>query len=174
MLVDCGKAAKTSVIQNRWLLWSELWDVWLWELSHSPCQSRRWSTREPLKLREGILSQIQRWHGLSRYTHWRSSSSVQFSLITQSCPTPCDPVNHSTPGLPVHHQLLEFTQTHVHWVSDAIQPSHPLSSPSPPAPNPSQHQSLFQWVNSLHEVDKVLEFQLQHQSFQWTSRTDLL
>ena len=71
-------------------------------------------------------------------------SSVQFSSVTQSCLTLCDPMNHSTPGLPVHHQLLEFTQTHVHRVSDAIQPSHPLSSPSPPAPNPSQHQSLFQ------------------------------
>ena len=101
-------------------------------------------------------------------------SSVQFSSITQSCPTLCDSMNHSTPGLPVHHQLPEFTQTHVHWVSDAIQPSHPLSSSSPPAPNPSQHQSLFQWVNSLHEVAKVLEFQLQHQSFQWTPRTYLL
>ena len=70
--------------------------------------------------------------------------SVQFSSVTQSCPTLCDPMNRSTPGLPVHHQLLEFTQTHVHRVSNAIQPSHPLSSPSPPAPNPSQHQSLFQ------------------------------
>ena len=86
--------------------------------------------------------------------------SVQFSSVTQSCPTLCDPMNCSTPGLPVHHQLPEFTQTHVHRVSDAIQPSHPLSSPSPPAPNPSQHQSLFQWFNSLHEVAKVLEFQL--------------
>ena len=86
--------------------------------------------------------------------------SVQFSSVAQSCPTLCDPMNHSTPGLPVHHQLPEFTQTHVRWVSDAIQPSHPLSSPSPPAPNPSQHQSLFQWVNSLHEVSKVLEFSL--------------
>ena len=74
--------------------------------------------------------------------------------------TLCDPMNRSTPGLPVHHQLPEFTQTHVHRVSDAIQPSHPLSSPSPPAPNPSQHQSLFQWVNTSHEVAKVLEFQL--------------
>ena len=73
----------------------------------------------------------------------------------------CDPMNHSTPGLPVYHQLPEFTQTHAHWVGDAIQPSHPLSSPSPPAPNPSQHQGLFQWVNSSHEVAKVLEFQLQ-------------
>ena len=70
--------------------------------------------------------------------------SVQFSSVTLSCPTLCDPMNRSTPGLPVHHQLLEFTQTQVHRVSDAIQPSPPLSSPSPPAPNPSQHQSLFQ------------------------------
>ena len=85
-----------------------------------------------------------------------------------------DPMNRSMPGLPVHHRLPEFTQTHVHQVSDAIQPPHPLSSPSPPAPNPSQDQSLFQWVNSSHEVAKVLEFQLQHQSFQWTPRTDLL
>ena len=76
----------------------------------------------------------------------------QFSSVTQSCPTLCDPMNHSMTGLPVHHQLPEFTQTHVHRVSDAIQPSHPLLSPSPPAPNPSQHQSLFQWVNSSHEV----------------------
>ena len=98
-------------------------------------------------------------------------TSVQSSSVAQSCMTLCDPMNHSTPGLPVHHQLLEFTQTHVHRVSDAIQPSHPLSSPSPPDPNPSQHQSLFQWVNSSHEVAKVLEFQLQHQSFQWIFRT---
>ena len=98
----------------------------------------------------------------------------QFSSVTQSCPTLCDPMNRNTPGLPVHHQLPEFTQTHVHQVSDAIQPSHPLSSPSPPAPNPSQHQGLFQWVNSLHEVAKVLEFQLQHHSFQRTPRTDRL
>ena len=70
-------------------------------------------------------------------------SSVQFSSVAQLCPTLCDPVNHSMPGLPVHHHLPEFTQTHVHRVSDAIQPSHPLSSPSPPAPNPSQHQSLY-------------------------------
>ena len=87
-------------------------------------------------------------------------ASDQIRSVAQSCPTLCDPMNHSTPGLPVHHQLPAFTQTNVHRVSDAIQPSHPLSSPSPPAPNPSQHQSLFQWVNSSHEVAKVLEFQL--------------
>ena len=82
-------------------------------------------------------------------------------------------MNRSTPGLPVNHQLPEFTQTHVHQVSDAIQPSHPLSSPSAPVRNPSQDQGLFQWVNSSHEVAKVLEFWLQHQSFQWTPRTHL-
>ena len=85
---------------------------------------------------------------------------THLSSVTQSCPTLCNPMNHSTTGLPIHHQLPEFTQTHVHRVGDAIQPSHPLSSPSPPALNPSQHQGLFQWVNSLHEVAKVLEFQL--------------
>ena len=100
--------------------------------------------------------------------------SVQFSSVAQLCPTLCDPMNHSTPGLPVHHQLPEFTQTHVHRASDAIQPSHPLSSPSLPVPNPPQHQSLFQGVNSSHEVAKVLEFQLQHHSFQRTPRADLL
>ena len=89
-----------------------------------------------------------------------SKCCVQFSSVTQSCPTVCDPMNCSMLGLPVHHQLPEFTQSHVHRVGDAIHPSHRLSSPSPPDPNPSQHQSLFQWVNSLHEVAKVLEFQL--------------
>ena len=98
---------------------------------------------------------------------------LQFSSVAQSCPTLCDPMNCSTPGLPVHHQLLEFTETHVHWVGDAIQSSHPLSSPSP-ALNPSQHQGLFQWINSSHEVAKVLEFQLQHHSFQRNPRADLL
>ena len=100
---------------------------------------------------------------------------VQFShSVAQSCPTLCNPMNRSTPGLPVHHQLPEFTQTHAHRISDAIQPSHPLSYPSPHATNPSQHQGLFQLVNSSHEVAKVLEFRLQHQPFQWTPRTDLL
>ena len=88
------------------------------------------------------------------------SSSVQFSSVAKSCLTLCYPKNCSTPGLPVHHHFPEFTQTHVHRVGDAIQPSHPRSSPSPPAPNPSRHQGLFQWVNSSHEVAKLLEFQL--------------
>ena len=95
---------------------------------------------------------------------------LQYSSVAQSCLTLCYPMNCSMPGLPVHHQLPEFTQTHVHQVSDAIQTSHPLSSPFSPAPNLSQHQGLFQWVSSSHEVAKVLEFQPQHQSFQRTSR----
>ena len=103
-----------------------------------------------------------------------NQDSVQFSSVAQSCLTLCDPMNNSMPGLPVHHQLLESTQTHVLLVSDAIQPSHPLSSPSPPVLNLSQHQGLFQWVSSLHQVAKELEFQLQHQFFQWIPRTDLL
>ena len=82
----------------------------------------------------------------------------QFSSVTQLCPSLCDPMNHCMPGLPVHHPLPEFTQTHVHRVDDAIQPFHPLSSASPPAPNPSQHQGLFQWVSSSHEVAKVLDW----------------
>ena len=99
------------------------------------------------------------------------NNGIQFSSVTQLCLTLCDPMNRSTSDLPVHHQLLESTQTHVHWVGDAIQPSHPLSSPFPPALNLSQHQGLFKWVSSSHQVAEVLEFQLQHQSFQRTPRT---
>ena len=105
---------------------------------------------------------------------WKNSyDKPQFSSIAQSCPTLCKPMDCSTPGLPIHHQHREFTQIHAHWVGNAIQPSHPLSSPSPTTFNLSQHQGLFQWVSSSHQVVKVLEFQLQHQSFQWIFRTDL-
>ena len=96
---------------------------------------------------------------------------LHFSSDNQLCPTLWDHMDGSTPGLSVHHQLLEFTQTQVHWVSDAIQPSHSLSSPSP-AFDLSQHQGLFKWVSSSHQVAKVLELQLQHQFFQWIFRTD--
>ena len=102
------------------------------------------------------------------------SSSIQFSSVAQLCPTLYNPMDHKMPGLPDHHQLPEFTQTHVHWVGDAIQPSHPLSSPSPPALNLSQHQGLFKWVSFSYQVAKILVFQLQHQSFQWTLRTNVL
>ena len=118
-----------------------------------------------------------------KYTHtykWlftllcsRNQQSIvnQVSSVAQLCPTLCDPMNCSTPGFPVHHQLPELAQTHVHWVGNAIQSSHPLSSPSPPAFNLFHHQGLFHWVSS-HQVAKVLEFQ--HQSFQWIFRTDFL
>ena len=117
----------------------------------------KWLTKKKKKV------QVVYWH----------HNSVQFCSVAKSCLTLCDPMNRSTPGLLVYHQLPKFTQTHVHWVGDAIQPSHPLSFPSPPAFNLSQHQGLFQRVTSSHQVAKVLEFQLQHQSFQWILRTDL-
>ena len=106
---------------------------------------------------------------------WEDFSPLTSFLFSHSIMSESwNPMNHSMPGLPVHNLLLESTETHVHWVGDAIQPSHPLSSPSPPALNNSQHQGLFKWVSSSHQVAKVLEFQLQHQSSQWTPRTDLL
>ena len=104
------------------------------------------------KIRDPVVAVNSQKQGKSDYH--------QFSSVTQSCLTLCGPVDCSTPGLPVHHQLLEFTQTHILWVGDAIQPSHPLSSPSPPAFNLSQHQGLLKWVFSLHQVAKVLELQL--------------
>ena len=103
-----------------------------------------------------------------------STTQVQFSSVARSCSTLCIPMVCSTPGLPVHHQLPEFTQTLVHWVGDAIQASHPLSSPSPPDFNISQHRGPLKWVCSSDQVAKVLEFQLQHQSSQWTPKTSPL
>ena len=99
------------------------------------------------------------------HTLWLYNSRIwtQFSSVSQLCLTLCNPMDYSMPGLPVHHQLLELAQTHVHQVGDAIPPSHPLSSPSPPAFNISQHQGVFQWVSSSHQMAKVLAFQLQHQ-----------
>ena len=117
-----------------------------WNLSH-------WTTRE-------VPSHYALKSEKKDFKNSEKTFYAQIRSVAQSCPTLCDPMNRSTPGLPVRHQLPEFTETHIHRVSDAIQLSHPLSSPSPPAPNPSQHQSLFQWVNSSHEVAKVLEFQL--------------
>ena len=101
------------------------------------------------------------------------SVSQSVSSVAHSCPTFFDPMDYSTPGLAVHHQLPEFTQTHVHWIGDAIRPSHPLSCPSPTF-NLSQHQGLLKWISSSHQVAKELEFQLQHQSFQWICRIDFL
>ena len=118
-----------------------------------------------------IFTFIWRWGGVlhtacgtSQTSDWIHDPYIQFSSVTESCPTLCNPMNCSTPGLPIHHQLPEFTQTHVHGVRDAIQPSHLLSSPSPPAPNPSKHQSLFQWVNSLRDslLKKKIIFQFRY------------
>ena len=119
------------------------------------------------------------WHGFwgTEYNLFFTElmgNQIQFNSVVQLCLTLCDPMNRSMPGLPVHHQFPESTQIHVHWVGDAVQPSHLSSSPSLPALNLSQNQDLFKWVSSLHQVAKILEFQLQHQSFQWTLRTDLL
>ena len=101
---------------------------------------------------------INYYYGMPCICHGVKELVPTFSSVAQSCPTLCDPMNHSTPGLPIRHQLLEFTQTHIHQVGDAIQPSHPWSSPSSPAPNPSQHQSLFQWVNSSMRWPKFWSF----------------
>ena len=120
--------------------------------------------------REGQKQKKWLWYMVTRDLHAEISAYLQFqfSSVAQSCLTLCDPMSCSMLGLPVHHQLPEPTKTHVHWVGDAIQLSHSLSSPSPPVLNLSQHQGLFKWVNSSHQVAKVLEFQLQpqHQSFQ--------
>ena len=139
IVVNCeGYPSETSYWRMRWLYY----------LFTNSFPTDRW-----------MLSRYQYFLTLLRLRSILAFSSVQFISVTQSCPTLCNPMNCSTPGLPVHHQLLEFTQTHDHWVDDAIQQSHPLSSPSPPSLNLSQHQGLFKWVNSLHEVAKVLEFQ---------------
>ena len=128
----------------------------------------------------GIVHHISPFHWLSEWsrsgyvTQVMLITEIQYSSVAQWCPTLCNPMGSSTPDLFVLHQLPEFTQTHIHWVSDAIQPSHPLLSPSLPALNLSQHQGLFKWVSSSHQVAKVLEFQLHHQSFQWIFRTDFL
>ena len=126
---------------------------------------------------QNICQESQIWRVFTKIYDWQVSTwkdaqynSVQFSSVTQLCLPLCDPVNRSMPGLPVHHQLPEFTQTHVHRVGDAIQPSHPLSSPSLPASNPSQHQGLFQWVNSSHKVAKVIS----HYENKYTTSTQSL
>ena len=117
----------------------------------------RWITEKPKEFQKNIY--------LCFVNYTKAYDGVQFSSVVQLRPTLCDPSDFSTSGFPVHHQLLELAQTQVHWVGDAIQPSHPLSSPSPPAFNLSQHQGLFQRASSSHQVAKVLE--LQHQFFQW-------
>ena len=147
---------------NRLLLNSE--KEWNWVICRDEDWPRGWM-KSKVKSEREKTNIIYMWYLEKWY---------QFSSVAQSHLTLCDPRDCSTPGFPVHYQLPELAQTHVHWVGDTIQPSHPLSFPSPPAFNLSQHQGLSQWVNSSHEVAKVLEFQLQHQSFHWIFRTDFL
>ena len=139
----------------------------------------RWMILEPI-IQSEVSQKEKHKYSILRHIYETQKNdseefiSVQFSAVPHSCLTLCVPMNRSTPGLPVHHQLPEFTQTHLHRVSDAIQTSHPLAFPSPPAPDTSQNQSLFQGVNSSQEVAKVLEFHLQHHSFPINPRADLL
>ena len=133
---------------------------WIWVLSQffqSPLSSSSRGSLVPLHF------QPLKWY------HLHISCSV-----AQSCPTLCNPLDCSMPGFPVLYHFPELAQTHVHWVSDDIWPSHPLLSPSPPSFNFSQHQGLFRWVGSLHQVAKILKVQLQHQSFQWIFKVDFL
>ena len=152
-------------------------DAWLWPF---PCWSLGLEGLPPLTPPGQLSLRTLNWAQMlppPGSLPWSTPSTClvpEFRSVAQLCLTLCDPMNCSTAGFSVHHQLPELAQTHFHWVSDAIQPYHPLSSPSPPAFNLSQHQGLFQWISSLHQVAKVVEFQLQHHAFQWIFRTDLL
>ena len=159
-----------------------LFEAWVWSVSYSTAQSSAalrstndqiWGLQAPIGRTKPKNIDGEKLYFISLTSNWniRDYANTWFSSVQSlSRVRLCDPMNRSTPGLPVHHQLPESTQTHVHWVGDAIQPSHPLSSPSPPALNLSQHQGLFKWLSSSYHAVKVLEFQLQHQSFQWTSQ----
>ena len=145
------------------MAWKEPLEPWLWQavvtgqegLKREPCVLKRIG-------RKAVCSGCVKYQGLCpvEYKFGFSTTFKAISSVSQSCPTLCDPMNCSTPGLPVHHQIPESTQTYVHQVGDVTEPFHPLLSPSHPALNLSQHQGLFQWVSSSHEVAKVLEFQL--------------
>ena len=153
---------------------SPTWWTWVSASTRSWC----WKGK-PGMLQSMILQRVRHYwatklNTILYYSNLFRDPSTEFSSVAQSCPTLCDPMNHSMLGLPVHHKLLKSTQIHVHQVSDTMQTSHPLSSPSPPAFSLSQNQGLFQWVWSLYQMAKVLEPQLQHQSFRWIFRTDFL
>ena len=148
-------------------------------LSHVQLFATPWTAARQASLFITNSWSLLKHRSIDMRCHSMISSSIngvsdQIRSVTQSCPTLCDPMDCSMPGFPVHHYLPEFAQTHVHWVSDAILPSHPLQPPSPLALNLSQNQGFFQWVGSSHQVAKVLEFQLQHQSFQWIFKVDWL
>ena len=195
--VVCGSSFRSphahSEARNRWWLWHVLFinmagDIFI---SYLPWTLKIHSGKKILSVNHLILFTIvnvDTWDNSGRklqgtsgkiwnYYLLKSSSSTnqKVKLLTaQSCPTLCEPMDSSTPGFPLLHSLLEFAQTRVHWVDDAIQPSHPLSPSSPPALNLFQLQSLFQWVGSSHQVAEGLELQLQHQSFQWIFRVGFL
>ena len=191
MLGGIGGRRRRGWQRMRWLhdlhmslseLWEFVMDREAWHAAvHAVTKSQTWlskrTTTSPWPL-AGILTRKKYRTGKNNVRKlwlvhcWRLRSQESVQLLSRF--RLCNTMNHSMLGVPVHHQLPESIQTHVHWVSDAIQPSHPLSSPSPPALNICQHQGLFKWVSSSHQVAKVLTFQLQHQSFQWTPRTDLL
>ena len=151
------------------------------QIDYIPCSQRWRSSIQSAKIRHGpvcgsdnqLLNAKYRLK-LKKVGKTTRQFRYQFSSVAQLCLTQRGPMDCSMPVLPVHHQLPELTQTHVHRVSYARQPPHPVSSPSPPDFNLSQHEGLFQWVSYLHQVAQVLEFQLQHHSFQWTLRTDFL
>ena len=173
----CAKVTKGN--QCTWLLSiAHTWIDAYFTSSQSSEEVSSYHCKNSLKVLQKLEKKTRKHPTVDENQHHKrevliSISSVQFSSVAQSCMIFCDPMNCCMTGLPVHHQLPELTQTHVHPVEDAIQPSHPLPSTSPPAPNHSQHQGLFQWVKSSHEVAKVLKFQLQHQPLQWKTRTDL-
>ena len=161
-------------VQTAGFLWPQCCSCLLRELD-----TGQWHCGEPQRMTREQWRHNSVCSGLETYINvyicWDPSGSVYLSLVQSlSHVWLCNPMDCTTPGLPVHHQLPDFTQTHVHWVRDAIQPSHPLSSPSPPTFNLSQHQGLFKRANSSYEAATVLEFQLQCQSFQWTPGPDLL
>ena len=175
MVFPGGTSGEESTSQCR--RWKRMW-VWSlgWEDSLEegiattpvflPGESHR--QRSLVSSIHGVTKSRTQLKQLSLPTQW-----LYISSVAQSCLTLCNPMDCSTPGFPVHHQLPELAETHIYPVGDAIQPSHPLPSPSP-AFNLSQHQGLFQGVSSSHQVAKVLELQLQHQLFQWIFRTDFL
>ena len=147
--------------------------LWLWITTNCGKFFNRWEYQTTWPASWEICMQVRKQQlELDMEQQLVPNQERSMSVQSLSPVQLCDPMECSTPGFPVHHQLPEFTQTHVHWVGDAIQPSRPLSSPSPPTFNLSQHQGLFQWISCSHQVAKELEFQPQHQSFQWIFKTD--
>ena len=159
--INCGEFWKRWEYQTPW---PASWEI-CWQVKKQQFE---------LDMEQQTGSKLGKEYIKGVYCHPAYLTYIQSSVQSLSHVRLCDPMDCSMPSLPVYHQLPEFTQTQVHWVSDALQQSHPLLYPFPPTFNLPQHQGLFQWVSSSHQVAKVLEFQLQHQFFQWIFRTDLL